>query len=90
MALLERNHLAGAASDAVNAILVAAEHNMRLLIAYLTALWRFLITAWLSALPPQLLTGLAFSRLIRRQRSCRRRGHGWRRARIAPIGARCR
>ncbi len=52
MALLERNHLAGAASDAVNAILVAAGHNMRLLIAYLTAFWRVLITAWLSALPP--------------------------------------
>ena len=52
MALLERNHLAGATSDAVNAILVAAGHNMRLLIAYLTAFWRVLITAWLSALPP--------------------------------------
>ncbi|MBA3897612.1 MAG: IS5 family transposase [Sphingomonadaceae bacterium] len=52
--LLERNHLAGATGDAINAILVAAGHNMRLLVAWLTALWRALITAWLSTLQPTL------------------------------------
>ncbi|GAC1585318.1 MAG: IS5 family transposase [Sphingomicrobium sp.] len=49
--LLERNRLAGAAGDAINAILVAAGHNLRLLVAWLTALWRALITALL--LTPQ-------------------------------------
>ena len=39
------NHLAGATGDAINAILVAAGHNMRLLIAWLAALWHALITA---------------------------------------------
>ena len=48
--LLERNHLAGAAGDAVNAILVAAGHNMRLLVAWLAVLLRALITAWLAEL----------------------------------------
>jgi len=52
--LLERNHLAGATGDAINAILVAAGHNMRLLIAWLTALWRALITALLSTPQPTL------------------------------------
>ena len=52
--LLERNHLAGAAGDAINAILVAAGHNLRLLVAWLTALWHALITAWLSAQRPAL------------------------------------
>jgi IS5 family transposase len=41
--LLERNHLAGAHGDAINAILVAAGHNMRLLVAWLIALWRALL-----------------------------------------------
>ena len=45
--LLERNHLAGATGDAINAVLVAAGHNMRLLIAWITALWRALIAAFL-------------------------------------------
>jgi IS5 family transposase len=45
--LLERNHLAGAAGDAINAILVAAGHNLRLLVAWLTALLRALIMALL-------------------------------------------
>jgi IS5 family transposase len=45
--LLERNHLAGAPGDAINAVLVAAGHNMRLLIAWITALWRVLIAAFL-------------------------------------------
>lgn len=48
--LLERNHLAGAHGDAVNAILVAAGHNLRLLVAWLTALWHALITALLCAM----------------------------------------
>jgi len=51
--LLERNHLAGATGDAINAILVAAGHNMRLLIAWLAALWHALITALLSATQPK-------------------------------------
>jgi IS5 family transposase len=38
--LLERNQLAGATGDAINAILVAAGHNLRLLVAWLTALLR--------------------------------------------------
>lgn len=50
--LLERNHLAGATGDATNAILVAAGHNMRLLIAWLAALWHALITALFSATQP--------------------------------------
>jgi transposase, IS5 family len=45
--LLERNHLAGAHGDAINAVLTAAGHNMRLLIAWLTALWRALLT-WIA------------------------------------------
>ena len=51
--LLERNYLAGATGDAVNAILVAAGHNMRLLIAWLAALWHALITSLLSATQPE-------------------------------------
>lgn len=47
--LLERNHLAGASGDAINAILVAAGHNLRLLVAWLAALLRALITQWLTA-----------------------------------------
>jgi transposase, IS5 family len=42
--LLERNHLAGAAGDAVNAVLAAAGHNLRLLLA-----WLRLLCAWLLA-----------------------------------------
>lgn len=45
--LLERNHLAGATGDAIKAILVAEGHNLRLLIAWLNALLRALLTAWL-------------------------------------------
>lgn len=47
--LLERNHLAGATGDAINAILVAAGHNLRLLVAWLAALLRALFKAWLPA-----------------------------------------
>lgn len=46
--LLERNHLAGASGDAINAILVAAGHNLRLLVAWLAALLRALIAEWLT------------------------------------------
>ncbi len=52
--LLERNHLAGATGDAINAILVAAGHNLRLLVAWLAALLRALLTAWLSLIPPRI------------------------------------
>lgn len=52
--LLERNHLAGASGDAINAILVAVGHNLRLLVAWLTALLRALLAAWLPALPHEM------------------------------------
>jgi IS5 family transposase len=52
--LLERNHLAGATGDAINAVLVAAGHNMRLLVAWLTALWRALITLIMMQIQPPL------------------------------------
>lgn len=47
--LLERNHLKGAAGDAINAILVAAGHNMRLMLAWFAAFLRAWISAWLTA-----------------------------------------
>ena len=40
--LLERNHLAGARGDSINAILVGAGHNIRLLLAWLRRLLSFL------------------------------------------------
>jgi transposase, IS5 family len=40
--LLERNRLAGATGDAINAILVGAGHNIRLLLAWLRTLLSFL------------------------------------------------
>jgi IS5 family transposase len=52
--LLERNHLTGASGDAINAILVAAGHNLRLLVAWLTALLRALIMALFPAMQPEL------------------------------------
>jgi IS5 family transposase len=45
--LLERNHLKGAAGDAINAILVAAGHNLRPLIAWFAALLRAVCSLWL-------------------------------------------
>ena len=42
--LLERCHLAGAAGDAINAVLAAAGHNLRLLLA-----WLRLLCAWVLA-----------------------------------------
>jgi IS5 family transposase len=47
--LLERNHLAGAIGDAINAILVAAGHNLRLLVVWLATLLRAWIRAWFAA-----------------------------------------
>lgn len=41
--LLERNHLAGPRGDAINAILVGAGHNIRLLLAWLRRLLSFLM-----------------------------------------------
>jgi transposase, IS5 family len=41
--LLERNHLKGTEGDAINAILCAVGHNMRLLAAWLKLLWRVLL-----------------------------------------------
>ena len=41
-----------ATGDAINALLVAAGHNLRLLIAWLATLLRAWITAWLLALQP--------------------------------------
>jgi len=49
--LLERNHLKGADGDAINAILVAAGHNMRLLLAWFAAFLRALFSAWLIPVP---------------------------------------
>lgn len=53
--LLERNHLAGATGDAVNAIQVAAGHNLRLLVAWLTLLLRVLLTACPPAAPRKMV-----------------------------------
>lgn len=53
--LLARNHLAGATGDAINAILVAAGHNLRLLIAWLTVILRLLLTACLTAAPCEMV-----------------------------------
>ena len=41
--LLERNRLAGARGDAINAVLVGAGHNIRLLLAWLRVLLRLLL-----------------------------------------------
>ena len=48
--LLERNRLAGAKGDAINAILVGAGHNIRLLLAWLRALLLLLLAFVASAL----------------------------------------
>ncbi len=42
--LVERCHLAGSVGDAINAVLAAAGHNLRLLLA-----WLRLLCAWLLA-----------------------------------------
>lgn len=48
---LERNHLAGADGDAINAILCAAGHNMRLLARWIRLLFALLLTIVLSRTP---------------------------------------
>jgi hypothetical protein len=45
--LLERNHLKGVDGDAINAILVAAGHNLRLLLACFAVFLCALFKAWL-------------------------------------------
>ena len=47
--LLERNRLAGARGDAINAILVGAGHNIRLLLAWLRVLLRLFLGLLLDA-----------------------------------------
>jgi len=47
--LLERNHLKGPEGDAINAILAAAGHNIRLLLRWLSLLWCVWIRFWMSA-----------------------------------------
>ncbi|AKI03366.1 Transposase DDE domain (plasmid) [Hoeflea sp. IMCC20628] len=49
--LLERNHLAGAEGDVINAILTAAGHNMRLLARWIRLLFALLVATILSRLP---------------------------------------
>jgi transposase, IS5 family len=44
--LLERNQLKGKDGDAINAILCAVGHNLRLLLAWLKEFWRALRTYW--------------------------------------------
>jgi IS5 family transposase len=44
---LERNHLAGSKGDAINAILCAAGHNMRLLARWLRLLFAILLATML-------------------------------------------
>ena len=60
--LLERNHLAGARGDAINAILVGAGHNIRLLLAWLRVLLPLILATMTSAhLPPMNRRGLSDS-----------------------------
>jgi IS5 family transposase len=47
-----RNFLKGQHGDAANAVLAAAGYNFRRLLAWLAALWRALILAWIAALQP--------------------------------------
>jgi hypothetical protein len=60
--LLERNRLAGASGDAINAILVGAGHNIRLLLAWLEAFLSFLCALLISnGSRPKSLSALAQS-----------------------------
>ena len=43
--LFKRNHLAGAAGDAINAVLALAGHNLRLLLAWLRMLCAWILAA---------------------------------------------
>ena len=87
--LLERNHLKGTDGDAINAILCAIGHNMRLLAAWLKVFWRALFlwrTSTSSSSPlhslrdPPVKTG---ARQIRAS-SAKRVVHG-RLSRLSPI-----
>ena len=49
---LERNHLTGAEGDAINAILSAAGHNMRLLARWIRLLFALMVAIVLGR-PPQ-------------------------------------
>lgn len=44
--LLERNYVADPQGDVINALLAAARHNMYLLVTWLLALWRAILTAF--------------------------------------------
>jgi IS5 family transposase len=57
--LLERNHLHGVDGDAINAVLCAAGHNLRLLAKWLKTLLRVLIAMLLAAVAPVRNTTLA-------------------------------
>ena len=50
--LLERNHLAGARGDSINAILVGAGHNIRLLLTWLRRLLLFILAFIATTLSP--------------------------------------
>src|ERR1700730_5827529 len=50
--LLERNHLAGARGDAINAILVGAGHDIRLLLAWLRRFLSFFLALIVPAHSP--------------------------------------
>ena len=50
--LLERNHLIGAHGDAINAILVGAGHNIRLLLAWLRSVLSFILAFIVTTLAP--------------------------------------
>ena len=50
--LLERNHLVGAQGDAINAILVGAGHNIRLLLAWLRSVLSFILAFIVTTLAP--------------------------------------
>jgi IS5 family transposase len=48
--LLERNHLRGANGDAIDVVLAAAGHNLRLLLAWLRLLCAMIVAAISAAL----------------------------------------
>ena len=51
--LLERNHLRGASGDAINVILAAAGHNLRLLLAWLKLLCVMIAATIIAAMDAQ-------------------------------------
>ena len=51
--LFKRNHLAGAAGDAINAVLALAGHNLRLLLAWLRLHCAWILAALRSHLRPR-------------------------------------